>query len=393
MRQLSMKYVGGRLPVRENDGYKIRNYCAEDYEKMLDALTALTVKRYTSEELDSVILCKKGVKPEEKDIKITEEEEAVEAEVESEAVEAEEDSEGIEETDAEVTEETDAEDVEEEVEAEEDSEEKVEAVKAKAKPEAPEDPDKSAFVNLPFIEKCKKDPVIPIALLLAFVMIVVAVIYFLLPGVKAPAMKLTLDEFENGFNNCDTTVYFFESGFDISIKEINYVDRSAAPGILGELETLTFDSNYVDHFTGRASVRYDAGLEGATRKTDGRLTHIRVYIAYDQENSDDVIRVWTFFAATLQALYPDLTELDAKYMALSEMQNYAGDGMYIKRGDIAFRWIPVKPGVGGHESAYIVIEAVPAKTVGDEQIARTYEITDPSESESVAASDASVAST
>lgn len=336
---------------------------------------------------------KKGVKPEEKDIKITEEEEAVESEaeseVESEAVEAEEESEDIEEADAE-----EDEDAETEVE-EEDSEEKVEAVKAKAKPEVPEDPEKSAFVNLPFIEKCKKDPVIPVALLLAFIMIVIAVIYFLLPGVKAPAMKLTLEEFENGFNNCDTTVYFFESGFDISIKEINYIDRSAAPGILGELETLTFDSNYVDHFSGKASVRYDAGLEGAARKTDGRLTHIRVYIAYDQENNDDVIRVWTFFAATLQALYPDLTELDAKYMALSEMQNYAGDGMYIKRGDIAFRWIPVKPGVGGHESAYIVIEAVPAKTLGDEQIARTYEITDPSasESESVAASDASVAST
>ena len=332
---------------------------------------------------------KKGVKPEEKDIKITEEEEAAlseaESEVEAEAVEAEEESEDIEEADA-----GEAEDAEEEVE-EADSEEKVEAVKA----EAPEDPEKSAFVNLPFIEKCKKDPVIPIALLLAFVMIVVAVIYFLLPGVKAPAMKLTLEEFENNFNSCDTTVYFFESGFDISIKEINYIDRSAAPGILGELETLTFDSNYVDHFSGRASVRYDAGLEGATRKTDNRLTHIRVYLAYDEENEDDVIRVWMFFAATLQALYPDLSEFDAKYMALNEMSNYAGDGMYIKRGDIAFRWIPVKPGTGGHDSAYIVIEAVPAKTLGDEQIARTYEITDPSasESESVAASDASVAST
>ena len=329
---------------------------------------------------------KKGAKPEEKDIKITEEEEIVE----SEAVDPEEDAEVIEETEeAEADEGSAEETVEEDTEEEKPEDKKPEAKKAD------EDPANSEFVNLPFIEKCKKDPVIPVSLLLAFIMIIVAVIYFLLPGVKAPTMNLTLDEFENGFNSCDTTLFFFESGFDISIKEINYIDRSAAPGILGELETLTFDSNYVDHFSGRASVRYDAGLEGATRKTDGRLTHIRVYIAYDQENNDDVIRVWTFFAATLQALYPDLTELDAKYMALSEMQNYAGDGMYIKRGDIAFRWIPVKPGVGGHESAYIVIEAVPAKTLGDEQIARTYEITDPSasESESVAASDASVAST
>ena len=336
---------------------------------------------------------KKGVKPEEKDIKITEEEEAVEAEaeseVEAEAVEAEEESEDIEEADAE-----EAEDAEEEVE-EEDSEEKVEAVKAKAKPEVPEDPEKSAFVNLPFIEKCKKDPVIPVALLLAFIMIIVAVIYFLLPGVKAPTMNLTLDEFENGFNSCDTTLFFFESGFDISIKEINYIDRSAAPGILGEMETLTFDSNYVDYFSGKASVRYDAGLEGATRKTDGQLTHIRVFIAYDEENEDDVIRVWMFFASTLQALYPDLTEFDAKALALNEMSDFAGEGKYVKRGDIAFRWIPVKAGTGGRESAYIVIEAVPAKTVSDDQIVRTFEITEPSStgSESSAASETSAATT
>ncbi len=329
---------------------------------------------------------KKGAKPEEKDIKITEEEEIVE----SETVDPEEDAEVIEETEEAEADEGSAEEaVEEDTEEEKPEDKKPEAKKAD------EDPAKSEFVNLPFIEKCKKDPVIPVALLLAFIMIIVAVIYFLLPGVKAPTMKLTLDEFENGFNSCDTTLFFFESGFDISIKEINYIDRSAAPGILGEMETLTFDSNYVDYFSGKASVRYDAGLEGATRKTDGQLTHIRVFIAYDEENEDDVIRVWMFFASTLQALYPDLTEFDAKALALNEMSDYAGEGKYVKRGDIAFRWIPVKAGTGGRESAYIVIEAVPAKTLSEDQIVRTFEITEPSStgSESSAASETSAATT
>ena len=327
---------------------------------------------------------KKGAKPEEKDIKINGEEEIIE----SEAVVTEEDFEEIEASEEVESIEEAAEETEED--SEDSEEEKAEEKKPKAK--KPESSD-NEFVKLPFIEKCKKDPIIPVSLLLAFIMIIVAVIYFLLPGVKAPTMKLTLDEFENGFNTCDTTMYFFESGFDISIKEINYIDRSAEPGILGELETLTFDSNYVDYFSGRASVRYDAGLEGATRKTDGQLTHIRVFIAYDEENEDDVIRVWMFFASTLQALYPDLTEFDAKALALSEMSDYAGEGKYVKRGDIAFRWIPVKAGVGGHEKAYIVIEAVPAKTLSDDQIIRTFEITESSESESGAASDTTAAAT
>lgn len=336
---------------------------------------------------------KKGAKPEEKDIKINGEEEiteteAVETEETSEEIEASEEAEETEEVSEEVEEIEEAEE-ESEAESEEeasDEDEPEEEQPVEKKPKAKKaDSSDNEFVNLPFIEKCKKDPVIPVALLLAFIMIVVAVIYFLLPGVKAPTMDLTLEEFENGFNQCDTTMYFFESGFDISIKKIEYIDRSAAPGILGETETLSYSSTYVDHFTGHASVLYDAGLEGATRKTDGKLTHIRVYIAYDEDNQDDVIRVWMFFAASLQALYPDLSEFDAKYLALSEMSNYAGDGMYIKRGDIAFRWIPVKPGVGGHESAYIVIEAVPAKILSDEQIAKTLEITDPSASESESA--------
>ena len=62
MRQLAMKYVGGLLPVKVNEGYIVRNYRAEDYEKMLDALLALTINRYDSAELDRVILCKKGVR-------------------------------------------------------------------------------------------------------------------------------------------------------------------------------------------------------------------------------------------------------------------------------------------------------------------------------------------
>ena len=59
-----MKYVGGRLPDAKTDGYSIRNYVESDYENMLDALMALTIKRYERDELNSIILCKGGVRPE-----------------------------------------------------------------------------------------------------------------------------------------------------------------------------------------------------------------------------------------------------------------------------------------------------------------------------------------
>ena len=64
MRQLSMKYVGSRIPVKHAEGVSVRNYREEDFEAMLDALVPLTVQRYTEKELNDVILKKPGVKPE-----------------------------------------------------------------------------------------------------------------------------------------------------------------------------------------------------------------------------------------------------------------------------------------------------------------------------------------
>lgn len=64
MRQLMMKYVGGKLAEPVCSGYTVRNYTEADYENMLDALMPLTINRYTAEELDRVILKKNGVRPE-----------------------------------------------------------------------------------------------------------------------------------------------------------------------------------------------------------------------------------------------------------------------------------------------------------------------------------------
>ena len=64
MRQLAMKYEGGKIGTAVPNDLNIRNYTAADYEQMLDALIPLTVKRYDENDLNNVILKKVGVKPE-----------------------------------------------------------------------------------------------------------------------------------------------------------------------------------------------------------------------------------------------------------------------------------------------------------------------------------------
>ena len=314
----------------------------------------------------------------ENDIKNTEESEVIDTESSED--------EDIGET--EVSEAVDVEDVElEESEEEEESyseddeeeeEEKPKEKKPKVKKDAEVSKENEEFLKLSFTERCKKDPVIPVMLLLAFVMVVVASIYFILPNARVHSLGITLEEFETRFDNGDLAVGLLGQGLDIRINYTNSVDRSVTPSILGDQESFTVDSNYVDYFNGDASLLLDEGIEGAIKKTNGELAYIRVYVQYEFEP------VWMIYANTLQAIYPDLSKFDAMDIALHEMNEFKGDGLYTVRGDKAFRLIPVKS-AGSDEVTYIVVEVVPKASISASQIGKTLEVT----SSTTAASDAS----
>lgn len=339
----------------------------------------------------------KGKKPEQKDIKKTGD--IKETEV-NETEELDEEVEVIEDEDADIAEpedQTEESDLDEE-EAEEKTEKKSEKKSGKKsdnksgnsgkKPEKKDSEPKSdksknsknkeakaetserdEFLKLSFIDKCKKDPVIPVMLLLAFVAVIVAVIYFVLPNAKTPSLGFTLDEFKTRYNNGEVATQLYANGLDIGINYTTYVDHSTTPSILGEKETFTVDSNNVDYFNGDVSLILTAGVEGATRKNDSELAYVRVYVEYEYEP------VWMIFANTLQALFPDLTRFDSLDLAVREMNDHKSDGTYTVRGDIAFRWIPVKTIEDGEEKIYIVIEAVPKSAISQSQINNVIEVT------------------
>ena len=58
------------------------------------------------------------------------------------------------------------------------------------------------FRNLSFVDKCKKDPVIPVCFALAILSIVGAAIYFILPF-RTPAMNITLDDFKTSYESTE----------------------------------------------------------------------------------------------------------------------------------------------------------------------------------------------
>ncbi len=367
----------------------------------------------------------KGNRPAQKDIKKTgdiketEVKETEELDEETEAEEITEDAEDVEDAETEVSEPEEAEDQTEESDFDDEEAEKKTEKKSDKKPEdksekksdnsgkksekkdsgagdgkskgTKEKPsERDEFLQLSFIEKCKKDPVIPVMLLLAFVAVIVAIIYFVMPNAKTPSLGFTLDDFKTRYNNGEVATQLYANGMDIGINYTTYIDRSVTPSILGEKETFTVDSSNVDYFNGDAALMLSAGVEGATRKNDGELAYVRVYVEYDES---DIMAVWMFYANTLQAVFPDLTRFDALDLSKHEMSDYKADGSFTVRGDTAFRLIPLKTMEDGVEKTYIVIEVVPKSAISQSQISHEVEVTTTESTAASSAASESVAET
>ncbi len=216
------------------------------------------------------------------------------------------------------------------------------------------------FRALPFAEKCKQDPMIPTCIALVFVAIIVAAIYFIVPNAITPSMGMTLDEFNARFNDTEVVHSLLGSGLDFRYGNVPYVDPAVEPSILGDQATVTGNPSYVDFFSGPSKSTINSGIEGATRKNDGELSYIRLYVEY----GEDINPVWMLLSSTFQTLYPELNMTQAMDLALIKLGEYNGDTRYYVKGDYGFRIVPVKKG----EIAYIVVDIVPAKILNEADV-------------------------
>ena len=88
---------------------------------------------------------------------------------------------------------------------------------------------------------------IPVSILLAFIAVLVAALYFLLPNAKTPSMGITLNDFIHSFNNGGVATSLMDSGADIGYQIPPYVDPSVEPSILGDKAILSASNPlYVD---------------------------------------------------------------------------------------------------------------------------------------------------
>lgn len=245
--------------------------------------------------------------------------------------------------------------------AEEETEEKPEESEEKPKKKkANKKSESEKFRELSFAEKCRKDPIIPVTLILAFLAIIVAAIYFYLPNAMTPSMGMTLDQFRERYQQGDVSKTMLEgSGSDITFRTPSYVNPDTEPSILGNNQVITANRAFADFFTGPFKYFHKGGIEGATRKSDGQLAYVRVYVEYDDFNT-----VWLYSSNTLDALYPELSQYESMDLSMKVMNEFNGDKRFYVKGDYGFRMVAMKK----EDATYIVLDCVPKKALNESQI-------------------------
>ena len=233
------------------------------------------------------------------------------------------------------------------------------------------------FKNLSFVDKCKKDKIIPVCFILAFFAIVGAAIYFIVPY-RTPAMKVTLDEFKTAYESTELYTNLFVN-FGLDISPVYYVNTTTVPTEsfqgyytdenFGELSMTEFDSN-CDYFQAALNTELITLMQGSTRKVDGKLTSLRFITKY----GGDPTWMSYYYAAVLEALYPELDAASAVNILTLMLQDYDMNtqGSYTVMGDYGFRLMYL-PANGGN---YFAFDVVPASSIKADEIKTTYNLAD-----------------
>ena len=202
------------------------------------------------------------------------------------------------------------------------------------------------------------DPVIPICIILAVLVTVSALLYFILPVAVNPAIPFTYEDFSARFKAADMYQRLF-SEFDMDIDDVDYIHNNDQAGT-SQLFDATKNDFYLDSFEKLVNPHFGAAIQGQSRKFDGKITLLRALVEYDDRVSNYSFMSF-YFAGFLDAVYNDMSSEDCYNMATTALSKFDGTGTYTVYGDYAYRIV-----YGSDEAsnvAYFALEIVPAKTV------------------------------
>ena len=202
------------------------------------------------------------------------------------------------------------------------------------------------------------DPVIPICIVAAFLVLTGALIYFILPVAVNPSMKLSYDEFTDNYRNTALYVEKFNE-LKIDIGGVTYL-KDTDPG---KLAFKVHDEGvFVDSFEKIVNANYGLAIQGQSRKFDGKLTFVRAIAEYDDYIKNTTVTTY-YFANIFNSVYRNISADECFNMSadlLKNLKKYT-DGSYTVNGDYAYRVVYGANSSAG--TAFLALEIVPAAKV------------------------------
>ncbi|MBR1797083.1 MAG: hypothetical protein IJ757_03595 [Clostridiales bacterium] len=228
-------------------------------------------------------------------------------------------------------------------------EKKAKKKEAKAKEEA----DKPAPSG--FIAKCKKDPVIPITIILLVAVVVGILIHIIVPMLSVKSLGVTVDEFRENYSNA--SIYRATlAPYNFAIPEVTYTDgKTLALTAAGEAQNREEDKlQYFSAAIPNTATTFSTAIQGSVRKSDNKITAIRV-MAQISDDPNYFNFLVLYFGSYLQALAPDVSDQDIETLVAEALNNVAGADFTVRQ-DIAFR----ASLVNGDSVSYVAFDIMPA---------------------------------
>lgn len=202
-----------------------------------------------------------------------------------------------------------------------------------------------------FLDKCKKDPVIPISFILAFLAIIGAALYFVIPNLGITCFDFTVPEFKNKYEQ--TTLYTgLLSAFDLAIPEVSYTDASALSSVNDEIDKSV---DNIQYFTSKVSSSYNTYFQGCTRKSDGKIVYLNILVPYTKENVDSGFAI-CYMASFFETLN-STSSAESIQVVTEAFANFTGNEDYKVNGNLAYKMSVIQIG----EATYISMEILPVK--------------------------------
>lgn len=240
--------------------------------------------------------------------------------------------------------------------------ERVKKIKEQKKKKKQKEQEHSSEKGNGFWSKCKKDPIIPAAILILIAAVVFFVIRVIVPMFSVKTLGITIDEYREQY--ASGSIYNSAlMPYNFAIPEVTMTDGSNV-ALTAAAESRSKTENRLMYFTAaipNTSTDFGTGIQGSVRKSDGKITAMRVMAGFRPEYAQDTSYMRflvLYFGSYLQGFIPDVSDQDIQNLILDAI-NQMQSGEYIIRQDLAYK-ISV---VNNESVTYIAFDIMPSANV------------------------------